>query len=124
MSNKATHHDPWDEGELGRSIDHVEVVSPTDCKVVDDSLDLQLVSIRLQKGLVTKLKAIAEHHGLAYQPMIRDLLNRFAVSEIKQILQDRYIEVKRQLDEAKSQSEAVPEKGPVAEFLDRERKRA
>jgi predicted DNA binding CopG/RHH family protein len=110
--------DAWETGELGRSEEHVKVAAPAVCKEVDDSLGLQLVSIRLQKSLIANLKMIAGHHGLAYQPMIRDLLNRFAVSEMKNIVCELVREAERQ------QKDAGGDVRPVSEFLERERKRA
>jgi hypothetical protein len=110
--------DAWETGSLGRSEEHVAVVVPEECKAVDDSLGLQLVSIRLQKSLIANLKVVATHHGLAYQPMIRDLLNRFVVSEMKNIMHELVKEAERQ------QAEAGGEESPVSEFLERERKRA
>lgn len=116
--NEKIEMDAWDTGELGRSEEHARVAPPAICKEVDDSLGLQLVSIRLQKSLIANLKMIAGHHGIAYQPMIRDLLNRFAVSEMKNIVSELVREAERQ------QEEAGGDEGPVSEFLERERKRA
>jgi predicted DNA binding CopG/RHH family protein len=110
--------DPWETGELGQSLEHATVASAEEMQAVDDSLGLQLVSIRLQKKLIATLKLIAAHHGIGYQPMVRDLLNRFAVSEIQQILQSQLAEAKKQADAAGGDG------GPVSEFLERERKRA
>lgn len=110
--------DPWESGDLGQSLEHAAVATIEEMQQVDDSLGLQLVSIRLQRKLVSTLKMIAAHHGIGYQPMIRDLLNRFAASEMQQILQ-------AQLAEAQRQAEAAGgDEGPVSEFLERERKRA
>lgn len=109
---------PWETGELGQCLENAVLAAPEDCKAVDEALGLQLVSIRLQKKLIANLKSIAAHHGIAYQPMIRDLLNRFALSEMKQILE-------AQIQEAMRQAEAAGgDAGPVSEFLERERKRA
>lgn len=110
--------DPWDSGELGQSLEHAEVASTEEMQAVDESLGLQLVSIRLQRKLIATLKFIASHHGIGYQPMVRDLLNRFAVSEMQQILQAQLAESQRQADAAGGNV------GPVSEFLERERKRA
>lgn len=55
---------------------------------------------------------------MAYQPLIRDLLNRFVVSELKEILSDKRDEAKRMVERSKS------DKGPVAEYYVRERKHA
>lgn len=117
-AQSADTRDPWEEGDLGRSLEHAVVADEVEMKAVDDSLGLQLVSIRLQKKLIASLKMIATHHGIGYQPMIRDLLNRFAASEIQQILQDQLVEAKKQAEAAGGDG------GPVSEFLERERKRA
>lgn len=102
----------WEAGVLGRSEEHVRVATDSEMREVDDALDLQMISIRLQKGLLQALKEIAGHHGIGYQPMVRDLLNRFARSEIKTILQDRL----SNLDEDES---GVPAMKPVDDFVKR-----
>jgi hypothetical protein len=80
---------PWESGELGRSEVHVRVATPQEMAAVDDALGLQMISIRLQKRLLEALKDIAKFHGIGYQPMIRDLLNRFARSEIRTLMEMR-----------------------------------
>lgn len=109
--------DPWDDGELGQSLENA-VVAHMESEEIDDSLGLQLVSIRLQKKLISTLKLIAGHHGIGYQPMIRDLLNRFAASEMQQVLQAHMLEAERQAEAAGG------DQGPVSEFLQRERRHA
>jgi hypothetical protein len=120
MSTKtaAEKRDPWDSGELGRSLEHVGVVDDKTCAAVDESLGLHPVSIRLEKRLIANLKLIAEHRGVAYQPLIRDLLNRFVVSELKDIYMEKLEDAKRlaELDNS--------DKGPVADYFARERKSA
>lgn len=101
---------PWESGQLGQSEEHVRVASDHEMQEVDDALELQMISIRLQKGLLAALKEIAAHHGIGYQPMIRDLLNRFARSEIRTILQDRL----EDLDESETD---VPAMKPVDDFV-------
>jgi len=75
----------WESRELGCSEDHVEVFD-INAEEVDQSLDLQLISIRLQKGLIEDLKQIASFHGMGYQPLIRNQLTRFVSAEVKLIL--------------------------------------
>lgn len=101
---------PWETGELGQSEEHVRVATDAEMREVDDALELQMISIRLQKGLLCALKDIARHHGIGYQPMIRDLLNRFAMSEIRTILQDRLAN----LDDNESKT---PPMKPVDDFM-------
>lgn len=111
--NQSTHSPgcPWDSGELGRSEEHVRVASDEEMKDVDDALALQMISIRLQKSLIEDLKAIAEHHGIGYQPMVRDLLNRFVRSEKRTLL----------LDQLSSLDDTPEEPGskPVDDFIAR-----
>lgn len=80
---------PWESGQLGRDEEHVRVATKEEMATVDDSLGLQMISIRLQKGLLDALKDIAKFHNIGYQPMVRDLLNRFAKSEIRTIMENR-----------------------------------
>jgi len=87
---------------------------PGEAEAVDRALGLQMVSIRLQPELVATLKQIAAHHKIGYQPMIRDLLNQFAASQIRQILQDT-----AERAEARSQHTV-----PVNQFMERERQLA
>lgn len=107
----------WDSGALGRDADYVKVVDTSPAEL-DDALDLQMISIRLEKGLLRDLKEIACVHDIGYQPMIRDLLNRFAQAEIRAILE-------RRLKELEIAERAISEStGPVVDFIGRQRKSA
>lgn len=90
----------WEEGELGKSAEHVRVSNDT--KNLDDALSMQLISIRLQKELITNLKFIASHYSIGYQPMVRDLLNRFVNSEMKLILKEELQKLEKAATEAES----------------------
>lgn len=114
--------DPWESGELGRSIQHARVVPEQDAKAIDDALGLQLISIRLQRDLITNLKKIAEYRGIGYQPLVRDLLNRFVAFELKDILTEQLEEARRQAEAASMAAGGA--EGPVSKFLESERKRA
>ena len=57
-------------------------------EAINQSARLRPISIRMEEELITDLKTIAEHHNLGYQPLIRQLLKRFVVSE-KKILKQR-----------------------------------
>jgi hypothetical protein len=108
---------PWETGALGRDADFVRVVEPASADL-DDGLGLQMISIRLEKTLLRDLKEIAAVHGMGYQPMVRDLLNRFAKAEIRSILEARL----RDLAEAERANGEPP--GPVTDFIERQRKTA
>ena len=106
--------DKWENRELGASADNVRV--STNAEALDDALGMQLISIRLQKKLIADLKRVAGHYGLGYQPMIRDLLNRFVNAELKLMLQ-RELD---QLEQAEANAESTE---PVMQFMS-ERKQA
>lgn len=78
----------WESGELGRSEAHVRVSTTVNENEINDALELHPISIRLNKSLIEDLKMIAELNGLGYQPLIRQVLTRFADCEKKQILQE------------------------------------
>jgi hypothetical protein len=82
--------DAWEQGALGQSEDHAEVVelSLEEEKAIDEAIGLQMISIRLQKSLIEDFKFIAEIHGLGYQTLMRQILCRFAESEKKRLLQE------------------------------------
>ncbi len=77
--------DPWDSGELGRDEKYIACAPEELKKEIDAALELQMISIRLQKELITELKLIGEYRGIGYQPLIRDVLGRFARAEIRQL---------------------------------------
>jgi len=66
----------------------VEVVreTPEMAKALDDALELQLISVRLQKSLIDGLKLIAKANGIGYQPLMRQVLNRFVDSELRRLV--------------------------------------
>ena len=107
----------WENGELGRSEEHVVVAPEAESLELDSALAMKLISIRLPLPLIEALKAIAAHHGIAYQPMVRDLLTRFARSEINQIVSDLDHDMKASQTEEEITS-------PVEGFIARTRKTA
>ena len=78
----------WDSGQLGKDKAHVRVSDGVDEKSIDESIGLVPVSIRLQKSLVNDFKMIAELNGIGYQPLMRQILTRFADAEKKKIIRD------------------------------------
>lgn len=47
----------WEDGRLGESESHARLV-PEASAALDDAMELQLISIRLQKSLIDNLKTI------------------------------------------------------------------
>lgn len=121
MTSKIKNYEPddaitekWESGEYGKSMEHARVVDEAVSDALDESLGLQLVSIRLQRSLIKNLKLIAKYRGVAYQPLVRDLLNRFATSELKDI----FHELEAAQRKATEQEETI-----VSTFIEREQAR-
>lgn len=104
MSGKAkipASDEAWDNGELGREEAHVKRVDENVEAQIDKSLDLQMISIRLQKGLIEDFKSIASLYGIGYQPLMRQILKRFVDAEKRKVLRDMASEMKAKADTEK-----------------------
>jgi len=80
--------DHWETGELGRDETFVRRSPAVTEPIVDDALDLQLISIRLQKQLLRELKLVARYRRIGYQPLIRDVLGRWVRVEMRAIAEE------------------------------------
>lgn len=76
----------WESGELGLDENYVEAAESIDEVAFNEALELQMISIRLQKSLIEDLKMIAKLNGLGYQPLMRQILQRFVDGEKKRLL--------------------------------------
>jgi len=85
VKDSKLHIDAWESGEFGLDEAFIKVTDAAEAAEVDGALDLKMISIRLQNDLIKKLKLIAKYHGIGYQPLIRDLLQRFVRSELVHI---------------------------------------
>lgn len=83
----------WENGTLGQSNQHAKPSPSIDETALNDGLDLQLISLRLQKTLIEDLKLIAKTHGLGYQPLMRQVLTRFVDAEKKMLLAEKVREM-------------------------------
>jgi predicted DNA binding CopG/RHH family protein len=111
MSNVAkvpASDEAWDNGELGRQEAFVKKADGSIQAAIDKSLDLQQISIRLQKSLIEDFKIIAKLNGIGYQTLMRQILKRFAESEKKKILRDYAIEAMEQAKAANKKETAQP----------------
>jgi len=76
-------------GQLGRDGQFVKAHHDAEInQTIDASLGLKPISIRLQASLIEDLKMIAKLNGIGYQPLMRQVLVRFADSEKKQLLRE------------------------------------
>lgn len=82
--------DAWENRELGADEAFVQVASDELEARVQASLNMQMVSIRLPVELIESLKLISQYRGIGYQPLIRDLLVRFANNELRTMAQELY----------------------------------
>ena len=80
--------DAWDSRALGADANFVQVAEDADEESIDRALELQPISIRLQKSLIEDFKLIGALGGIGYQPLMRQVLMRFADSEKKRILRE------------------------------------
>jgi len=80
----------WDDGSLGQDEEFVRVSKKVDDAALSEAAGLRPISIRLQKSLIEDYKMIAELNGIGYQPLIRQVLKRFAEAEKKRILREQY----------------------------------
>lgn len=83
----------WDNGDLGRDEEFVRVSKSVSEEALNAAAELHPISIRLQKSLIEDFKMIADIHGIGYQPLIRQVLKRFADSEKKRILREKSAEM-------------------------------
>ncbi|OXI28249.1 hypothetical protein CFB89_33710 [Burkholderia sp. AU16741] len=75
-----------DTRALGAEADHVPKVAPDIERRIEEASSRQMISIRLDKRLVESFKTLATFHGVGYQPLMRDALQRFADAEMKAIV--------------------------------------
>lgn len=94
----------WENGKLGASPEHAVRVSDESAASVAKAAGqgMRLISMRMPDELIDVLKEIAEYRGVGYQPMVRDLLKRWAVGEIKAILEERLKDAQRREDECEA----------------------
>ena len=94
----------WDSGQLGQDSEHAKVAETDEQfeREIDNALELQLISIRLQKSLIEDFKQIASMNGIGYQPLMRQILKRFVDAEKKKILREAATDRARAIAEAKA----------------------
>ena len=93
----------WSSGELGQDEKFAEIALDDIQSLIDEHLELQPISIRLEKSLIEDFKLIASIHGLGYQPLMRQALKRFADCEKKQLLREAAAEIISQRKKAKDE---------------------
>ncbi len=117
MTKKFTEEDFWEEGAIGLDEDSVGVVKEAEEKNVDDAMNLQMISIRLNKSLLADLKELAGLYKTGYQPLTREVLARFVAGEKKRIynsyLADKMREERSNAESADA-TESLPDQKKTA----------
>ncbi len=89
IKKRRNRSDPWEDRRLGADARFVGVVPRAEEAGIDASLGLQMISVRLPRELIEHLKTIALHRGIGYQPLMRDVLSRFARGELIEVLRQQ-----------------------------------
>ncbi|GKT26004.1 hypothetical protein [Acidovorax sp. SUPP3334] len=87
MNNFAGTDEAWENRSLGADAAHAEVASAEHMAALDESMGMQSISIRLPKSMIDAYKLIGAHHGVGYQPLMRDILQRFIPDGLKEVLE-------------------------------------
>ena len=80
----------WESRELGGDPNFVKA-SPVPAsfhEILNKSSNMQMISIRLPKDLITDLKEIGSAQKLGYQALMREVLKRFVDAEKKVMYRD------------------------------------
>lgn len=95
----------WEDGTLGRDEKFVKADDKSHelQALIDDSLQLKLISIRMKESLISDLKLIAKKEGLGYQPLMKQVLERFVDAELK-----RYARARMDEDQDHTSDEGRP----------------
>jgi len=94
----------WKSGALG--LDELYVaLDPEQAAteaLVDKTLGLKPISIRLEASLIEDFKMLAEIEGIGYQTLMRTVLRRFAEAEIKHLVRALYEQRRLEQEQASS----------------------
>jgi len=99
----------WEEHRLGAEEEFV-AVSDIDEAPVDRAAGMKMISIRLPESLIEDFKALAQIHGLGYQPLMRQILERFADSEKKRLLNKYAAQMAKQAKKEQAEDNGDAEK--------------
>ncbi len=82
--------DVWDDRLWGADEQYASVGGPGHDVALDQALGLKLISIRLPESLIEDFKNMASTNGgMGYQTLMRQVLKRFAASELRVVARRR-----------------------------------
>jgi hypothetical protein len=104
-------NDAWETRKLGADEGFAKPSDLADSLALDEALELQMISIRLPKQLLGQLKLIAHFNAVGYQPLMRDVLARFARNEILNVLREQAerAELENRMEQARAKASAKAE---------------
>lgn len=104
-------NDPWETGELGRSLEHAVVVEDEgEQAAIDKAMSLRPISIRLEQHIIDAFKFIASRNkNIGYQTLMRQCLKRFVIAELKMIANEMAAEA-RAVEKTQKEAEAAEQK--------------
>lgn len=79
----------WESRKLGASAKHARPVSSKEARAVDDALGLHLLSFRIDKSVIEKFKKLSKLEGIGYQPLMRQVLTRYAHENTHRLKNDK-----------------------------------
>ena len=88
MNNKIEGTDEaWESGQLGASEANAKPAPQELELAIEAAIGMQSISIRLPKELVEAYKLISAYHGLGYQPLMRDILQRAVPDLMREVVE-------------------------------------
>jgi len=93
----------WESGALGANPATVRLAGKEHEDALDEALGLKAISIRMPISLIEAYKLIAHHHGVGYQPLMRDILSRWARQGMREVMDS----VERQAEQAAKRLEPI-----------------
>ncbi len=75
----------WDAKEFGASQEHAVKAPDQALEALHEAAGMKAVSIRMPIEMIQAYKYIAAHHGIGYQPLMRDILQRFLPEGLKEV---------------------------------------
>ncbi|MFG5779853.1 hypothetical protein ACFIQF_22565 [Comamonas sp. J-3] len=76
----------WDAKEFGASDKNAMKASDESVSLLHEAAGMKAVSIRMPVEMIQAYKYIAAHHGVGYQPLMRDILQRFLPEGLKEVV--------------------------------------
>ncbi len=87
MKKIAGTDEAWETRQLGADADSAQVAGAEHMAALNDALGMQSISIRMPKDMIEAYKLIAAHHGVGYQPLMRDILQRFIPEGLREVME-------------------------------------